>query len=214
MVSDEDPQSPTSWYSLVSQALLAPLAYLLKTPRSPKLDWYWDSGASFSTCADLDLLYDVVDCDPFPIGGIGPDPLQVNKVGRLRFLPPAINKCYYTPSASVNLVSLGYCRRHGLSYDATSVDPDLPLRLYLNGELLLSAPMASNNLHPISAAVLSWDYTVTNSVIRSYPSLLTVTPTVTHPALAASRLGHIGRCPAGGNVAGRCRFLPFELRRV
>ena len=94
VVSDEDPQSPLAWYSLVSQALLAPLAYLLKTPRRPKLDWYWDCGASFSTCADLDLMYDVVDCDPFPIGGIGPEPLLVNMVGRLKFMPPAIDKCY------------------------------------------------------------------------------------------------------------------------
>ena len=134
--------------------------------------WFFDNAASFSTTNDASLLYDITNCPSFPIGGIN-DGVQVKQVGRLKFLPHQINLCYYTPDASVSLISLGYLRRRDVEYFAPQ-EVGLPLVVTFNGAVLARSDLGPNNLHPVPSACLAKRFPpitdLTNQTDSSYSS--------------------------------------------
>ena len=137
-IASSNPACPDSPLLLHSSASLSPAS------------WFYDSGASFSTVNDLAYLQNAVPVPPFSIGGIGSGVVATH-VGTLPFLPAPVSKAYYASGLVVNLISLGYIHRHGGSYRSTS---DLSLTIEYGGVLLDTSRLGSNNLSPVSDALL------------------------------------------------------------
>jgi hypothetical protein len=80
--------------------------------------WFYDNCASVSIVNALASLVEVVLLpDPFHIGGVK-DGILVTHMGYLPFLPRTIGVAFYSASASVNLISLGYLQAMGCSYSS------------------------------------------------------------------------------------------------
>ena len=113
---------------------------------------YWDNGSSVHLTPDLTALDDVHYLSrPFFIGGVTTG-IEATAYGFHRNLPVGANKCYYTPTGTVTLFSIGLlCRKGVLAVQQWGL---LTLSYSYNGQpvLLCESPTLSNNLSPVPAA--------------------------------------------------------------
>ena len=102
--------SSSSYFSSSPSACISPLVPT----------FYWDNCATCSLVNDLSLLVEVEPVVPqFHIGGVQGGVL-VSHVGKLPWLPPSVNRAYFSSDASCNLLSLAFMQDMGCSCEQGS----------------------------------------------------------------------------------------------
>ena len=193
------PYCRLSHRSLISTPPLLPStssAFAFTASLSSTRGVYWDNAASVNCSNTLDYLQDVTALPtPFTIGGIGSSVVATH-IGIHSALPQGMNTCYYAPSASVTLLSIGsLCRSGGMTlqrglllsvYDART-EPPL---------LLDSCPTLPNNLSPVSVTFLQTHRSGSHHLPHALVSPPHYTPEQLHRAdqveLIHKALGHPG----------------------
>ena len=141
----------TAIYSLAASEQprsLSTTATSIKTPPG-----YWDNGSSVHTTCDFSNILEPQQlAKPFWIGGYGSG-LQAIAKGFHPNLPRDIATIYHTPGSNLTLFSIGHLVRRGYETHQsngllTVSDP--------TGLIIDQAPLAENNLSPISSTLLGY----------------------------------------------------------